>query len=382
MKTIYLDYAATTPVDPRVLETLDHASKDYFANPSSLHRSGQKCKVLLEQARYNIAKSIDANPEEIIFTGSGTESNNLALIGSALALRDKGNHIITSSVEHPSVLRCCEYLERVGFTVDYLPVNQNGQIDLETLYDTVCKDTILISMMYVNNETGTIFPISEVGAYCWQNGICFHTDAVQAFGKVPCSVKQLHVSLMTLNAHKIYGPKGIAALYIRKQQPIRPIVYGGSQEYGLRPGTENLINIMGFARAVKILEQNVDEYSAIKGLRDRFEFQMRSICNGIEINGDLDHRVGTHANLYIPAINSDTMLIRLDMNGIEVSAGAACHSGSASPSHVLQAMGFSQDRLNKSIRFSFGRFTSEQQINNTITVLKSILEELSFKQGG
>lgn len=373
MKTIYLDYAATTPLDPAVIDTMHSAGIDKFANPSSLHHSGQWCKTHLEEAREGIARSIGAHPSEIVFTGNGSESNNLAIIGTAYALKDRGKHIITTSVEHPSVLRSCDYLKEIGFEIDYAPVNDIGRIQPDWIFERVKKDTIIVSMMYVNNETGNIYPVKEIAGFCREKGIRFHTDAVQAFGKVSCSVRELGVDLMTVNAHKIYGPKGVSALYIRKGHRVKPLIFGGSQEGGLRAGTENLIGIAGFAKAVEILQKNTNEYNNIKKLRDNFEKQLQMIDYGILVNGDINNRVATHSNLYFPMLKNDSLLIRLDMEKIEVSAGAACHSGSATPSHVLTAMGFSPDRLTKSVRFSFGRFTTDQQISKVVKVLRTIL---------
>ena len=379
MEMIYLDHAATTPIDTAVLSAMHKTDTEFYANPSSIHTAGQKSKVLLEDARRVIAGSIGAKPSEIIFTSGGTESNNMALIGAARSNRGRGNHIITSKIEHPAILETCNYLSKDKFQISYLDVDNNGEIDLAQLEGLIKKETILISLMMVNNETGNILPIKEVGNMLKSKSVIFHCDAVQAYDKLDIDVNEINVDLMTLSAHKIYGPKGVGALYIRRQTQMENILYGGAQESGRRPGTENLVAITGFAEAVKQISIQKKKRTDILRLRNLFEKKLKIAIPEILINCEKTARVPSHSNIYFPFISGDSLLINLDMAGIAVSAGSACSSGSPRPSHVLSAMGLDPQQVKNSIRFSLGRSTTNEEIFKTINTLKAIYNQITNK---
>jgi len=369
---IYLDNAATTPIDPSVRAVMDEINHSYFANPSSIHSSGQKSKVLIENSRKTVAQAINTKPGEIVFTSGGTEANNLALIGAAKANRDKGNHIVTSKIEHPAVLETCKYLSENGFRISYIDVNHNGLLDITQLKESIYEDTILISLMMVNNETGCLLPIKEVGEMIRDLPIIFHTDAVQALDKIDIDVSELNLDLMSLSSHKIYGPKGCGALVVRQGIAIDPILFGGSQETSRRPGTENLSAIGGFAEAINQMSHHSKNKKALPGLVNLFENRLKEVFPNIKINGDQTSRASGFSNIYFPFMAGDSVLMNLDLQDIAVSTGSACSSGSQKPSHVLQAMGFAAERVNNSVRFSMGRYTTEDEIIKTIDVLKSI----------
>jgi cysteine desulfurase len=371
---IYLDHAATTPIDPSVRGVMDEINHSHFANPSSIHSSGQKSKVLIENSRRTVAQSINTKPGNIVFTSGGTEANNLALIGTAKANRDRGNHIITSMIEHPSVLETCKFLSTNGFRISYIDVDHNGLFDLTQLKRTIGEETILISLMMVNNETGCILPIKEVGDIIKNRDIIFHTDAIQAFGKMDLDVGELNIDLMSLSSHKIYGPKGCGALVVRQGTAINSILFGGSQETSRRPGTENLSAIAGFAEASNQLPLYKKNVATIQSLVNLFENKLRETIPSIEINGEQTTRVPGFSNIYFPFMAGDSILMNLDLHDIAVSTGSACSSGSQMPSHVLQAMGFDSERINSSVRFSMGRQTTKDEILKTVEVLKKIFQ--------
>ncbi len=372
---IYLDHAATTPIDPSVLSVMEEINRSCFANPSSIHSSGQKSKVLIEKSRKTVAHSIGAKAGEIVFTSGGTEANNLSLIGAARANRDKGNHIITSKIEHPSVLEACKYLSENGFRISYIDVDSTGLLDLRQLEKFICKETILISMMMVNNETGCLLPINDIGQILKDKQIIFHSDAVQAFDKIDITVNELNIDLLSLSSHKIYGPKGCGALFIRQGTEIESILYGGSQEASRRPGTENLLAIAGFAEAVNQMQYHKNKRKTVRLLGDLFEEKLTDTFPNLEINGEKVPRAPGYSNIYFPFMPGDSLLMNLDLHDIAVSTGSACSSGSQKPSHVLRAMGFDGERINNSVRFSLGRDTTEEEILNTIEVLKIIYEK-------
>jgi len=377
IKTVYLDYAASTPLDAEVSKVMTDAGREYYANPSSLHYPGQQSKVVLEKSRRSIADSIGAESRQIVFTSGGTESNNLALLGISRAYRSRGNHIITTGVEHPSVLECCKFLTGQGYRITYLKVNEQGQIDLNELLSVISDDTILVSVMMANNETGCLLPVREIGRILRPRKIPFHCDAVQAFGKIDFTVQDLNIDLLTLSAHKIYGPKGIAALYIGDDLPLENIVYGGSQERNRRAGTENLIAIIGFAAAVQQLDRNKSEREQIAGLRDHFEDELRRNIPGVQINGGNGPRLFSHSNVFFPFINGESLMMSLDLQGIAISVGSACSSGSPRPSHVLTAMGLEPQWVSSSVRFSLGRFTTAREIDYTLNTLVRLYQERS-----
>ena len=380
MDKIYLDYAAATPLDPAVLNCVYDLEKNYFGNPSSVHRFGQKSKNLIENARKTIAGSIGAYPDEIVFTSGGTESNNMALIGAALANRERGRHIITTRIEHPAVLETSRYLERSGFTITYIDVDGHGMISLDQLDRSVSEETIVISVMLANNETGVILPVEEIVNIIGGKNILLHSDAVQAFGKLNIDVSSFAIDMLSLSSHKIYGPKGIGALYIRRGKKVEKYIHGGAQEAGFRAGTENVAAIGGFAEAVEQLTIQRDEAGRIRELRNHLESELKKTISGLAVNGEEAKRLYTHSSLYFPMIPGNSLLMNLDINGIAVSMGSACSSGSIKPSHVLTAMGFTQQRVSNSIRVSLGRFTTKEEIDKTIQQIKKIVGQMNIRE--
>lgn len=373
MDRIYLDYAATTPMDPAVINCMYDLSKNHFGNPSSIHWPGQKSRQIVETARKSIAGMIGARPGEIVFSSGGTESDNLAILGTAMANRGRGKHIITTRVEHPAVLEACRYLEKTGFDITFLKVNEDGILSLEELDRAISDDTILISVMLVNNETGVIFPIKQIGEIIRKKNILFHCDAVQGFGKMTIDVQDLGVDLLSVSAHKIYGPKGTGALYIKNGTRIDKTLYGGSQEAGRRPGTENVVAIGGFSEAIEQVSIQRAERNRIKNLRDGFEARLKELIPGISVNGNKSERIFSHSNLCFPTISGENLLMNLDINGIAISTGSACSSGANRLSHVLSAMGLSEDRVKNSVRITFGRFTKSDEIDKTIDEIRDII---------
>jgi len=366
---IYLDNAATTQIDPAVLLKLKEVESEFYANPSSVHSAGQKSRFVIEKSRDIIAETIGCLSKEIIFTSGGTESNNIALIGTAIANREKGNHIISTRVEHPSVLNTLKYLSSIGFSVSFIDVDENGIIEIDSLQKLLSDDTILISVMMVNNEIGNIFPVYKIGQILKDSGIIFHVDAIQAFGKMDINIIELTADLISMSAHKIYGPKGVGALYVRSGTRINNLFYGGSQERIMRAGTENLSGIAGFGKAVEQLLIHKDERKQIKYLRDSFESKLLSMIPEIEIHCKKSDRIFNISNIFFPNISIDSFILNLDLEGIACSAGAACSSGSLTNSHVLAAMKLPKEHLNQSIRFSFGRFNTIAEIDQTIKII-------------
>lgn len=377
MKLIYLDYAATNPLDHSVIRVMYETEQCCYANPSSIHSAGQRSKLLLEDARLTVADSIGAKSNEIVFTSGGTESNNQAIIGSAKANRHRGRHIITSKIEHPSVLESIKYLMENGFQVSFVDVNTDGFPDLKQLKSLINDKTILVSLMLVNNESGCILPIKKIGEILKNKPIVFHSDAVQGYDKLSISVDDLGVDLLTLSAHKIYGPKGCGAIYIREGTKVENIIYGGAQEARRRPGTENLVAIAGFSEAVRQVAVNKDQIQTMRSLRNLFEEKLKEILPEIIINGEKAERAVNFSNIYFPFMSADSLLINLDLQGIAVSTGSACSSGSPQPSHVLRAMGFSDNHIRNSIRFSLGRYTTKQEILKTVKIIRAIADRAS-----
>ncbi|PKM71305.1 MAG: cysteine desulfurase NifS, partial [Firmicutes bacterium HGW-Firmicutes-17] len=340
MKRIYLDHAATTPVDPAVVETMLPFFTEYFGNPSSVYTEGRGVKKSIEAARLQIAKAINADPREIYFTGSGSEADNWAIKGIAMKNQAKGKHIITSTIEHHAVLHTCEYLEKQGFEVTYLPVDEDGLISLDDLRNAIRKDTILVTIMFANNEIGTVEPIKEIGEIVKEKGIIFHTDAVQALGNIPVDVKDLNVDLLSISAHKIYGPKGIGALFIRKGVPIDNLIHGGAQERKKRAGTENTAEIVAFGKAAEMATEHLAENAAhMKKLRDLLIKGVMDNIPQVRLNGHPEKRLPGNANFCFDYIEGESILLSLDIIGIAGSSGSACTSGSLDPSHVLLAIG-------------------------------------------
>jgi cysteine desulfurase len=380
-KRIYLDNAATTCLDDRILEVMIPLFDRQFGNSSSLHSYGVEAKNVLDKAHEQIASYIGASANELIFTSGGTESNNFALKGIAFANRQKGNHIIVSSIEHDCILNACKWLEEQGFYVTYLPVDQNGVVDLDFLKRAINPKTILVSVMFANNEIGTIEPIDEIGAICRERNVLFHCDACQSFGKIPIDVLRSKIDLLTINSHKIYGPKGVGALYIRKGISMTPLLHGGGQEHGFRSTTENIPGIAGFAKATELcMEEMETESVRLTKLRDHFIRYLLDNFENAYINGHEKLRLPGHVNFSFHGMEGETirLLLLLDEMGIAVSAGSACssnHSGSAS--HVLQAIGLNPFEARGGIRISFGRFTSETDINDCLQALHQCVPELN-----
>ncbi|MBW8005823.1 MAG: cysteine desulfurase [candidate division NC10 bacterium] len=372
---IYLDYSATTPVDPQVREAMRPYFEGAFGNPSAAHALGREAKATLEQARETVAGLLGtADKDEVVFASSGTEADNLALAGTAFAYQERGRHIITSAVEHAAVLETCTALERGGFSVTYLPVNGHGVLDLEQLRRAIRPDTILVSLMHANNEVGVLFPLADIGAITKERGVLFHTDAVQSFGKVPLDVRHCKIDLLSLSAHKIYGPKGVAALYVRRGVRLQSLLRGGGQERGRRAGTENVPAIVGLAEAARLMFLEMPgEGERMGKLRDRFEAGVLARIEGVRVNAQKGPRLSHTSNLTFEGVEAQTLVVALDLEGIAVSAGSACHVGSLQPSHVLRAMGLSPEHVEGSLRFSLGRFTREEDIDSVLAILPHLV---------
>ncbi|MED1438656.1 cysteine desulfurase family protein [Aeribacillus composti] len=381
MERIYLDHAATSPVHPAVLDKMTTFMKDYFGNPSSIHSFGRESRREVDEAREILAKSIHADPKEIIFTSGGTEADNLAVIGTALANKEKGNHIITTEIEHPAVLQSCRYLEKNGFHVTYLPVNQSGVISVDDLKKALKDETILVTVMYGNNEVGALQPISEIGSLLQNHQAYFHTDAVQAYGLVPIDVRELNVDLLSVSGHKINGPKGIGFLYAKAGVKFTPRMHGGEQELKRRAGTENVPAIIGFAESAKIAEQTrkekTEQYVHFKQIMiDVFEQEGISFA----VNGSIDNSLPHILNVFFPGTNVESLLVNLDLAGIAASSGSACTAGSVEPSHVLVSMfGKNSKEITSSVRFSFGLGNTEAQIESAAKKTAEIVKRLTSK---
>ncbi|MGE8078254.1 cysteine desulfurase family protein [Peribacillus loiseleuriae] len=378
MKNVYLDHAATSPMHPRVMDRMMSVMKEEFGNPSSIHSFGRASRLVLDESRMIMAKSIGALPNEIMFTSGGTESDNTALIGIAYAYQNQGKHIITTDVEHHAVLHTCQFLEKSGFEVTYLPVNEEGLVSVEEVRSALRDDTILVSIMFGNNEVGTIQPIQQIGKLLQNHQAFFHTDAVQAYGLVKLDVNELHVDLLSVSAHKINGPKGIGFLYIREGIKHQPHLYGGEQERKRRAGTESVPAIAGFAEAVKIAQSTVVEKKELYGSYKKIIIDIfnKSGVNYI-VNGSNESSLPHVLNISFPGTNVESMLVNLDLAGIAVSSGSACTAGSIDPSHVLVSMfGKGSERTKNSIRFSFGLNNSEQDVRQAAQETVKIINRL------
>ena len=383
-KYIYLDYAATTPMDPRVIEEVNKHFRESYGNSSSLHSIGQKAALTLVKSRQTVASLINVQRDEIFFTSSGTEADNLAILGVAFKNKNRGNHIITSAIEHHAVENTCKQLEKRGFNVTFLPVDKSGLINLKELEDKITDKTILISIMFANNEIGTIEPIKEIGKIAKNHDIIFHTDAVQAFGKVPIDVDEMNIDLLSATAHKLYGPKGVGMLYIRNKgiregwgKYIEPIMYGGGHERDMRPSTVNIPGIAGFAKAVEIAKEEMPkEIEKETKLRDKI---IHTVLNNIEdsyLNGHTSQRLPNNVNLGFRFIEGESIVLDLDGEGIATSTGSACSSESLEPSHVLLAIGLRPEEAHGSLRATVGRFTTEDDVDYFLEKLPPIIERL------
>jgi cysteine desulfurase NifS len=372
-----MDHSATSPVDPEVFGAMKPYFVDSFGNASTLYSLGRNARKDMESAREKVASLIGAKPEEVIFTSGGTESDNIAIKGTAYRLKDKGNHIITSAVEHPAVRETCKYLEKNGFEVTYLPVYEEGIVKISDLEDAITDKTILITIMHANNEIGTIQPITEIGKIARENKIYFHTDAVQSVGKIPVNVAEMNVDMLSLSAHKLYGPKGIGALYVRKGVRLEPILHGGGHEKGLRPGTENVSGIVGLGKACELAEKNLQEDAKyITNLRDKL---IDGILNSIEksyLDGHRTKRLPNNVNLRFTGIEGESLVLHLDSKGVAASTGSACSSKSLEPSHVLTALGLEHVDAHGSLRLTLGKENTEEEVDYVITAVSEVVETL------
>ena len=377
IKKIYLDYAATTPVDPRVVKAMLPYFSEKFGNTMSLHSFGQEAKEALEESREAVANLLGAKPQEIIFTGSATESNNLALKGIALANRDRGRHIIISPIEHACVMESSKWLESQGFEITRLKVDKYGLVSSDDIRKAIKKETILVSIMHANNEIGTIEPIEEIGKICKEKGVYFHTDAAQSFGKILIDVNKMNIDLLTTSSHKMYGPKGAAALFIRKGTKIEPLIHGGGHESGLRSSTVNVAAIVGFAEAARICEREMKKEAQreIK-LRDKLINGVLKKIEGSHLNGEPKKRLPNNINFSFPGIEGESLIMQLDLMGIAASTGSACSSAKLEPSHVLLAIGLRPEQAHGSLRLSLGRWTKESDINFVLEILPRVIKRL------
>ncbi|TLM67259.1 MAG: cysteine desulfurase NifS [Deltaproteobacteria bacterium] len=377
MKRIYLDYNATTPVRPEVLEALLPYYRDQFGNPSSVHWAGRQVAGAVEKAREQVAALINCSPAEIVFVSCGTEADNAALKGTVDALKAKGNHIITTAVEHPAVLETCRYLEKTGCRVTYLPVDADGMLDLDELERAITPETILISVMWANNETGTIFPIEQIGAIARRHGVRFHTDAVQAVGKLAIDVQQCNVDLLAISAHKLGAPKGVGVLYVRRGTRLTQFMHGGHQERNRRAGTHNVAGIVGLGKACELaLAERETHAGRVRELRDRLERGIFEKIPNVKLNGHPTERLPNTLNVSFAWIEGESLLLNLDMKGIAASSGSACTSGSLEPSHVLGAMCVEVTLAHSSTRFSLGPDTTGEDVDYVLEVLPPIVQRL------
>ena len=383
IETIYLDHAGTTAMDPRVLEAMLPYFTNYFGNPSSVHMVGQEARRALDNARDKVSKVLGCRSGEVVFTGSGTESDNSAIQGTSLALAGTGNHIVTSTVEHHAVLHPCQYLENQGYDVTYLPVDQEGMISPQSVYDAITEQTTLVTIMYANNEIGTINPISQIAREVRRKSeelgrtIVVHTDAVQAAGFLDLNVRKLGVDMLSLSGHKFYGPKGTGVLYIKRGTPYLPFILGGGQERERRSGTENIAGIVGLSVALELADGSRDQASAhcIK-MRDFIIERIKNNINAVHLNGHATERLPNNVNFSFEGIEGESILMGLDLAGIAASSGSACSSGSLEPSHVLLALGQTAELARGSLRMSLGKDNSIDEINRFIPILTNLVSEL------
>ncbi len=377
MKRIYLDCAATTPTHPEVVKAMLPYFTEAFGNPSSIHSHGQEAKQALEEARDKVAAIIGAESEEVIFTSGGTESDNFALKGVAYANEHKRNHIITTTVEHHAVIESAKSLERRGFRVTYLPVDEYGLVDPDDVKKAITGQTVLVSVMHGNNEVGTIEPIAEIGEIAREAGAYFHTDAVQTVGRIPVDVNELGVDLLSMSAHKLYGPNGVGAIYIRKGTKLAPFMDGGEQEQGWRAGTHNIPGIVGFGKAVELAQQVMtDEVERQTYLRGRLIDGLLERIDRVRLNGHPTKRLPNNVNVSVDFVEGESVLLNLDLEGISASTGSACSSSSLEASHVLLAMGIPPEQAHCSLRFSLGRWTTEEDIGRVLEVMPRVVNRL------
>ena len=377
MRRVYMDNAATTSLASEVLEQMMPYLTNIYGNPSSVHSFGREAKAGVDKARQQLAKALNAEPDEIIFTGCGTESDNTVLLGVAERYKSKGNQIITTNIEHHDILHTCEYLEKHGCEVTYLPVDENGMVTAEQVKNAIRDNTVLVSVMFANNEVGTIMPIAEIGKVCKEKGVFFHTDAVQAVGHVPIDVKAMNIDMLSLSAHKFHGPKGVGALYVRRGIRLPSHIMGGAQERGRRAGTENTAGIVGLGAAIELACSNMEENARrMTALRNRLMEGIEREIPYVKLNGHRTERLPNNVNYSIKFIEGESILLMLDMNGIAASSGSACTSGSLDPSHVLLALGLPHEIAHGSVRLTLGDDTTEEDVDYVIDVLKKTAERL------
>lgn len=375
----YFDHNATTPIDNEVFKAVVPYYEQLYGNPSSSYYIGRQVRDKIENVRSSIASYFNMNPEGVMFTSSGSEADNMIIKGIALGNKNLGNHIITTKIEHPAVLNTCKFLENNGFEVTYLDVKEDGIIDTQELKNSIKDNTILISIMYANNEIGTIQPIQEIGQIAKEKGIIFHTDAVQAIGEIRIDVQKLNIDCMSISGHKIYAPKGIGMAYIKPGIKFEPLIHGGSQEFHFRAGTENVIGIIALGKAIELLDKNIENNN--EKLIDLKSYILNKIQNNLTdyiINGDVDKRTLNNINLSFKDIDGESLLLALDLDGICVSSGSACHSDSMEPSHVLRAIGVPNDYISGTLRISFGKNTTKKEIDYLIEKIK---EKIDFIKG-
>ena len=376
MNTIYLDNNATTQVAPQVLEEMIPYLRDFYGNPSSMHTFGGQLHKKIEEARERVAQLLGAEPEEIIFTSCGTESDNTAIMSAAESFPQK-KHIITTRVEHPAVLSFCKHLARKGYRITFLPVNNQGRLNIDDLVKVIGDDTALVSIMFANNEIGNIFPVHEIGEIVRDRKVLFHTDAVQAVGKIPIDTKKLPVDMLSLSGHKLHAPKGIGALYVKKKTRFNPYLIGGHQERGRRAGTENVASIIALGKACELAMKGIEKESAfLSRLRDKLEQSLLKSSSDTRINGDATSRLPNTSNISFEYVEGEAILLRLNEYGICASSGSACTSGSLEPSHVLRAIGVPFTAIHGSIRFSLSRYNTEEEIDKVIEIVPGIIKDL------
>ena len=376
-RDVYLDYSATTPVKEEVFQEMVPWFTENYGNPSSIYTIGQKSKEALNLARSRVAKLIGAKEDEIYFTSTGTEADNWAILGALDSLKTKGNHIITTVFEHHAILHACQFLEQRGTRVTYLPVDSQGLVDPKKVEEAIAEDTVLITIMAVNNEIGTVQPIQEISEIAKSHGVLFHTDGVQAVGSIPVDVKEWGVDMMSISSHKIYGPKGVGALYIRKGLRISNFMHGGGQEGKRRAGTENLPGIVGFGKAAELAFDHLDYHiEHVKTLRDYFTEEVLRRIPEVTVNGTMEHRHPGNINLAFNYIEGEGILLLLDREGISVSTGSACNSAALTPSHVLSAIGLPVERIHGSIRFTMGDYTTREDVDYVLNVLEDTVKKL------
>lgn len=377
MDKIYFDYNSSTPLDKKALRKMLPFLEANYANPSAIYSFAQRARNAIEDARISVAKLLGAKHKEIIFTSGGTEANNLAIKGFCFASRTKGGHIITSKIEHSSILNVFNFLETKDFRVTYLDVDKYGTIDIAQLEKSISKETILASIMHANNEIGTIQPIEKIITICKRHNVCFHTDAVQTFGKLEIDAKSLGADLISVSAHKIYGPKGVGALYVKDDVSLEPLLHGGHQENDLRPGTESVYSIVGFGEACRLRMQEMKEEAVkIKKLRDALESGILKAVKGIKVNGHPQNHLYNTLNIYIEGVEAQNLVINLDMQGFCVSSGSACLAKTPEPSSVLLATGLTPKECSGALRFSLGKFNKESDIHRLLKILPRIVEKL------